>query len=613
MKVLIIQQKMIGDVLTSTVLFEVLRKHYPKAELHYLVNSHTIPVIEHNPVIDKIIPFTEAIEQSKAQFKALRETIKNEGYDVVIDVYAKISSAWIAKSSGAKYRISFKKWYTQFAYTHTFSRRTISLTNAGLAIENRLMLLQPFLPDIDFNHKPKIYLTDAEKDLAATQIKNANIDLSKPLYMISVLGSNEFKTYPLPYMADLLDFIVKKTQGQLLFNYIPSQREQVEELYKLCSPETQSHIHLELYGKSLREFMALTHHCTALIGNEGGAVNMAKALDVKTFAIFTPWIKKEAWSVFEDRKKNTSVHLYDFIDYKPVFSNKKPVRKRAAKYYEQFVPELIYPALDEFLTETISIPEAERFSATIITFNEEKNIARCIESLLPVAEDIVVLDSFSTDTTKEICKRYPVRFMQQKFEGHIQQKNAAVDAAKYDRIISLDADEALSKELQASISRLRQHWDKDGYYAKRFNNYCGQWIYHSDWHPDRKLRIFDRRKARWGGINPHDTIQMETGSKTGRLEGSILHWVHQNYSEHAQKVQKFSTIAAKEYFKLGRRSTIFDILVKPSWTFFKSYILRMGFLDGLNGLVICTFSAHTTYLKYLKLREHIKNQRKNAS
>uniref|UniRef100_UPI0030DC01EB glycosyltransferase family 9 protein n=1 Tax=uncultured Marixanthomonas sp. TaxID=757245 RepID=UPI0030DC01EB len=141
MKVLVIQQKMIGDVLTSTVLFEVLRNHFPEAELHYLVNSHTIPVIENNPVIDKVIPFTNEVESSKSEFKALRESVKKEGYDVVIDAYAKISSAWIAKSSGAKYRISYKKWYTQFAYTHTFSRHTMSLTQAGLAIENRLMLL----------------------------------------------------------------------------------------------------------------------------------------------------------------------------------------------------------------------------------------------------------------------------------------------------------------------------------------------------------------------------------------------------------------------------------------------------------------------------------------
>ncbi|UAB82595.1 glycosyltransferase family 2 protein [Marixanthomonas sp. SCSIO 43207] len=270
------------------------------------------------------------------------------------------------------------------------------------------------------------------------------------------------------------------------------------------------------------------------------------------------------------------------------------------------------PKLHEFLTGENLYPSSKRFSATIITLNEERNIARCIESLLPVADDIVVLDSFSTDKTEEICKQYPVRFLQQKFEGHIQQKNAAIDAAKYEKVISLDADEALNKELQAAILRLKNNWVKDGYYVKRFNNYCGQWIYHSDWYPDRKLRVFDRNKARWGGINPHDTIQMQPNSKTGKLNGSILHWVHKTYAEHSLKVHKFSSISAKEYYKLGRKSGLFDILVKPSWTFFKAYFLRLGFLDGFNGLIICTFSAYTTFLKYLKLKQLIKNKPTNT-
>jgi len=607
MKVLVIQQKMIGDVLTSTMLFEVLRNHFPEAELHYLVNSHTIPVIENNPVIDKVIPFTNEMESSKSKFKALREQVKKEGYDVVIDTYAKISSAWIAKSSGAKYRISYKKWYTQFAYTHTFSRHTMSLSNAGLAIENRLMLLSPIIKEIEQTCKPKIYLTETEIENARQLLHKHEIDSQKKVFMISAIGSNEFKTYPLPYMAKLLDYIIEQTNGQLLFNYISSQKPDIEKLYNLCEPKTQQHIFIELYGKSIREFMALTHHCDALIGNEGGAINMAKALGVKTFSIFCPWIKKEAWNIFEDRNNNTSVHLFDFIDYNPVFSNKKDARSKAASNYQLFKPELIIPKLHEFLAGENLYPETQRFSAIVITLNEEKNIARCIESLLPVADEIIILDSFSTDNTEAICKKYPVRFIQQKFKGHIQQKNAAIDAAKYDKIISLDADEAASKKMQSAILRLKENWEKDGYYIQRFNNYCGQWIYHSDWYPDRKLRIFDRNKARWGGINPHDTIQMQKEAKTGTLNGSILHWVHNTYAEHSLKVHKFSSISAREYFKLGRKSGLFDILIKPVWTFFKAYFLRLGFLDGFNGLIICTFSAYTTFLKYLKLKQLNKN------
>lgn len=598
---------MIGDVLTSTVLFEVLKERFPTSELHYLVNTNTVPVVLHNPLIDKIIKFTPEMDTNKAAFKQLRENVKAEQYDVVFDAYSKISSAWITKTSGAKYRISYKKWYTAVAYTHTVKRQTLSLSAAGLAIENRLKLLKPLLDITQSRRQPKIYLTQQEKDDAKQLLEANGVALDKKVYMISVLGSNAYKTYPLAYMAKLIDYLVAQTEATLLFNYIPSQEKDARALFNLCEPQTQKAIRLDIFGKSLRSFIALTSQCDALIGNEGGAVNMAKAIDIPTFSIFCPWIKKGAWNIYEDGHKHVSVHLFDYIDYNPHFSNKKSARSKAKEEYEKFEPSLIIPKLHEFVTgETIS-PQNEEYSATVITFNEEANIARCIESLLPVTKDIVILDSFSTDRTKEICEQYPVRFEQQAFEGHIQQKNAAIQLAKYDRIISLDADEALSKELQASILRIKTNWECSGYLSRRYNNYCGQWIQFSGWNPDRKLRIFDRRLARWGGINPHDTIQLGPKCKKKIIDGAILHWVHTSYEQHSLKVHKFSTIAAKEYYDLGRNSTVLDVMLKPTWTFFKGYILRLGILDGFNGFVICTFSAYTTFLKYLKLRQLIKN------
>ncbi len=613
MKVLIIQQKMIGDVLTSTVLFEILKERFPTSELHFLVNTSTVPVVLNNPLIAKIVEFTPEMDKDKKVFKQLRENIKAEKYDVVIDAYSKISSAWIAKTSGAQYRISYKKWYTAVAYSHTVQRQKLSLSAAGLAIENRCKLLEPLLDIKQTKRQPKIYLTDQEKKDAKLLLEKNGIDFSKKLYMISVLGSDSFKTYPLAYMAKLLDYLVANTAATLLFNYIPSQEEDAKKLYSLCTPETQKAIRLDIFGKSLRSFIALTSQCDALIGNEGGATNMAKAIDIPTFSIFCPWIKKGSWNIYEDGRKHVSVHLFDYIDYNPHFSNKKSAKKNAGKHYQKFEPSLIFPKLHEFVTGEIITPQEQEYSATVITFNEEKNIARCIESLLPVTKDIVILDSYSTDRTKEICEQYPVRFEQQTFVGHIQQKNAAIALAKNDRIISLDADEALSKELQTSILRLKTNWDCSGYFAQRYNNYCGQWIQFSGWNPDRKLRIFDRRLASWGGINPHDTIQLGPKCKKKIVDGAILHWVHTSYEQHSLKVHKFSSIAAKEYYDLGRTSNLADVILKPTWTFFKGYILRLGILDGFNGFVICTFSAYTTFLKYLKLRQIIQNNPKNNS
>jgi glycosyltransferase involved in cell wall biosynthesis len=249
-----------------------------------------------------------------------------------------------------------------------------------------------------------------------------------------------------------------------------------------------------------------------------------------------------------------------------------------------------------------------KLSGVIITFNEERNIEKCLESLVNVVDEIVVIDSFSTDNTKAVCERFKVTFIEQKFLGYIEQKNFALTQASYDHIVSLDGDESLSEVLQKSIIDLKNKWNFDGYYANRFNNFCGQWIKHSDWYPNKKLRVFDRRKAEWQGINPHDNVQLhDKKGKTGHLKGDILHKTYQSYPEFNEKTEYFSTIAAKAYYDKGKKASLCKLIWNPSWAFFKSYFLRLGFLDGYNGYVICKETAKITYLKYSKLRELYKN------
>ena len=245
-----------------------------------------------------------------------------------------------------------------------------------------------------------------------------------------------------------------------------------------------------------------------------------------------------------------------------------------------------------------------KLSGVIITFNEERNIEQCLHSLVNVVDEIIVVDSFSTDNTKAICKRFDVKFIEQKFLGYIEQKNFALTQASYDHIVSLDGDESLSKTLQKSIIDLKSNWKFDGYFANRFNNFCGQWIKHSDWYPNKKLRVFDRRCAEWKGINPHDNVQLhDVKAKSGHLKGDILHKTYQTYSEFNQKTEYFSTIAAKAYYDVGKKAPIWKIIWNPTWAFFKTYFLRLGILDGFNGYVIAVQTANITFLKYSKLRE----------
>jgi len=349
---MVIQQKMIGDVLTSAILFEALRKEFPDAQLHYLVFSHTIPVLENNPFIDKVILYNDNMKSTVRVLQFFKQ-IRDEKYDIVIDVYAKLGSAIISRFSRAEFRVSFNKWYTNLLNTHSFSRSIKPKTNAGQAIEKRLRLLTPVMGNVPAEVKPKIYLTPEEISNAKEQLVSAGIGETKLLFMVSVLGSSTSKTYPLEYLAEILDLIVDNTAANLLFNYIPNQKEDALKIYNLCDPKTRKSIHIDLFGNDLREFLALTSHCHALIGNEGGAVNMAKALNVPTFSIFSPGVPKENWNMYENGTTNISVHLKDYMP--ELFNNQsnKAIHKNTRELYSQFKPYYFKEKLLNFVNPSI--------------------------------------------------------------------------------------------------------------------------------------------------------------------------------------------------------------------------------------------------------------------
>ncbi len=249
-----------------------------------------------------------------------------------------------------------------------------------------------------------------------------------------------------------------------------------------------------------------------------------------------------------------------------------------------------------------------KLSVVIITFNEEKNIGRCLESLKGIADDIVVVDSFSIDRTEDIVKSYGGRFIRHPFEGHIEQKNWAITQAKYPHILSLDADEVLSPRLKDSILEVKEDWKVDGYYFNRLTNYCGKWIRHTSWYPARKMRLWDSRKGKWGGINPHDKFKLEKGATKKYLKGDLLHYSYYTINEHIEQINKFSTIVAKAYYRENRRASYFNIIFHPIWRVFRDYFIKLGFLDGFYGLVISVNAAHETFLKYIKLRNLYKEQ-----
>ena len=251
----------------------------------------------------------------------------------------------------------------------------------------------------------------------------------------------------------------------------------------------------------------------------------------------------------------------------------------------------------------------EKLSAVIITYNEERNIERCINSLSSVVQEIIVVDSGSKDNTVQIAKSLGAKVIQNEFKGHIEQKNFALDQASYNWVISLDADEELSAQLKDSIKRIMASQPTVGYSMNRLNNYCGSWIRHGSWYPDVKLRLFDKRKVRWAGVNPHYKAMPINDEKVQHIKGDLLHYSYNTIAEHTAKLDYFSSIAAKAYFNEGRKASFFNQRIRPPYAFFRDYVLRFGFLDGYAGWVIARFSAYYTFLKYVKLKDLYQNSK----
>jgi len=244
-------------------------------------------------------------------------------------------------------------------------------------------------------------------------------------------------------------------------------------------------------------------------------------------------------------------------------------------------------------------------SGVVIAFNEEEYIGQCIRSLQNVCDEVIVVDSLSSDRTPEICKSLGVKFIEQPFLGYIEQKNFALEQARYDHVLSLDADEALSDELAASILEVKENWTHDGYVCNRMNRFCGKWLRYTNHYPDRKLRLWDRRKGSWGGVNPHDKVIMHEDADVARLKGDLLHWMCDSYEEHLDTINRFSTIAAKEAFTKGVTCSPWKVFYKTFWRFIQHYIVKRGFLHGYMGFVVSYQDAFLCFQKYVKLRHMI--------
>ena len=343
MNVLIIQQKMIGDVLISTLLCENIKKWNPSSKIDFIANTHAVPILQNNPNINKIIIFEDYFKNDKISLIKFLINQKKKKYDILIDAYGKTESILISFFTPSKIKIGFKKWYSKWVYSESITRETERFDeDLQLTIKNRIKLLVPVIGS-EFNYitSPKVYINESERKAAQSKLKN----VKSPLIMISLLGSSTLKTYPLNEMIKILNYLVEEYNVQLILNYMKNQEKEALYLINSLENKTINSIVLNKSPNSLRDYISLVSLCKAIIGNEGGAINIAKSLNLPSFSIFSPQINPSGW--INSSPNEVGVHV---MDYNENFQKFKLSDKEIMNFYNSFKFELFKKKLSNFMS-----------------------------------------------------------------------------------------------------------------------------------------------------------------------------------------------------------------------------------------------------------------------
>lgn len=631
MRILIIQHKMIGDVLLTSLLCENIKKAFPNTIVDYLINSNTLPVLENNPYIDNKIIFDEKEIKGLIKLVKFSKRINQNQYDVIIDAYSKLQSWVDVFINDAQKKISYKKPGRKFIYTDNVEKHNEPHSYLGLAIEHRLALLKPLGIEIPLITEPKLYLTIDEINFAKKLFVKHLVDTRRKTIMISLLGSDPSKTYPLNKMAKIVDFIGQNYNVNILFNYFPKQINQAKEVYNQLSKETQEKIYFELLGNDLRKFIAIANECDLIVGNDGGAINMSKALGKKSFIIFSPWIDKKVWATFEDGINHTSVHLKDYFPERFKKLNNRQIKKQVNEFYSVFDFELFKDKLDGFLNNNLlgeqfinknnveietkkeySIRSmSTKISALLITYNEEKNMRRYLNDV-DFADEIIIIDSYSIDKTEEIAIQNPkVTFIKRKFDNFTNQRNYGLSLAKNDWVTFFDADEGISTQLKKEIISIFNNQPKfDAYFVYRKFFFKKKHIKYSGMQNDKAIRIFKKSQSHYRlDRMVHEII--ECNGEVGFLINKLDHYTFDNEQEYLDKLNSYSSLRAQELRLKNLKPSFYHYKIKPAYRFFNYFVMRFGFLDGKDGYTIAKLHAISVANRYKYLDEIYRKENQN--
>ncbi len=619
-KALIIQNKFIGDVLVASVIAKNLKNISPDTEVHFFCYDKAISILENNPYVDKIINFDNAELKKISVLWNYAKKIRTEKYDILIDPYAKLQSRFITLVSNAKQRISFDKPFFKHFYTDVYPEEETPKIIHCTSIENRCSLLSPFFKDfkqIDF--QTEIFLTKKEIEQARKRMSDSGVTFSKPILVMGVLGSSLDKSWPLPYMAELINILLEKYEVAILFNYVPNQQEEVDIILK--DIPQRDRIFTNILGNNVREFAAILKNSDALIANEGGAVNIAKALLKPTYSIFSPHKFRKDWGCYENLLIHRSFHLTDIFPEVYQHHSVKEILKKPEPFYALMYPEKVIPEVEKFLQEVLHIPPKvdssapirqlhPKITALVITYNEESNMKRFLQDL-SFADEIIIVDSLSTDKTKEIAEKHPnCKFIERKFDNFSNQKNFALEQATNDWIVFFDPDEHISGSLKTEILMTVNSPDtQDAYWVRRRFFFLGKHIKHSGWKNDKVIRLFKKSKCQYKKTKlVHEEIECST---KGYLKSKLNHYSFNSTKSYMKKLDLYARFKAEELFSENSKSNFFRRKIKPVYRFFHHYVIQFGFLDGKEGYIIAKMYAQYVSNRYKYLDQLWKEKKGN--
>ncbi len=344
-KILIIQNKFLGDVLTSTLIADAVKFIDTTIQVDFFCYSNALPLLENHPSIDNIIHVKEKDLKILSVLKDFIFLIRKNKYDAIFDPYAKFQSQLMTLFSGAKKTISYNTGYKTLLYKKTIPLLDKPIFASCTAIEEKLQMVQTIFPTYKIVEKPyQIVLSDEQINKGLKLLHSIKgIDKNLPTVMFGIMGSNDSKSYPWKYMVKLIENLLQSEQKtNIIFNYTPNQSEIADFIYEAL--KKPSRVYPKLVGNDLRDMLSVLCHCKAVLGCEGGLIHMAKAMKKPTFTIYSPNHFKNNWAAFENLDQNQSVHL---IDFKPDLFKDNQIENNEV-LYSKFLPEFIIPKLTTF-------------------------------------------------------------------------------------------------------------------------------------------------------------------------------------------------------------------------------------------------------------------------